>query len=245
MKNVLLVEDNPDLQALIAADLSELYRVTTASNLAEAHQALHRESFALILLDVGLPDGDGFRFCAHLKSGKATRHLPVIFLTGSAELNDKVMGFTLGADDYLTKPFHFQELRLRIEARLRAGSPLSPRSEPSSTVAAGNLRIDLHSHRARIGEDLSLELTPVEFKLLTWLTRHLDEVFTRQQLIQSIWGGDIHVTARTVDTHVSNLRKKLIACSHAIHSVHGIGYRFGEKRASAVESIDSFKDAAS
>jgi DNA-binding response OmpR family regulator len=233
MPRVLIVDDNSDLRDLLASDLSARYEVSQAGSLEEAQRRLRGDAVDLVLLDVTLPDGDGYRFCAALKNSRPTRNLPVIFLTGRAELNDKVMGFTLGADDYVTKPFELAELRLRIDARLRAAAaaaPAGPALAPPlpELLELGNLKVDLHTHRARIGDE-QVDLTPVELKLLLWLMRHLDAVYSRAQLIQHIWGHDIHVTARTVDTHVSNLRKKLVNCSHAIVSVHGVGYRLSAR----------------
>lgn len=220
MKRVLVVEDCADQRELVARALGDEYRVEMSESLREARRALGRQLPDLVLLDVSLPDGNGYRFCCELRDEPGTRALPVIFLTGHGEPVDKAMAFSLGADDYLEKPFHPLELRARMQARLRSREPGALRS--------GALEIQPETFRAfavERGARRELDLTPREFRILHLLTSHPDRVFSRGQLLEAVWGGT-QVTERTVDTHISNLRGKLGAAGRGLETLRGAGYRF-------------------
>lgn len=219
MKRVLVVEDCADQQELVARALGDEYRLAQSASLREARRALEREVPDLVLLDVSLPDGSGYRFCCELRDDPRTRALPVIFLTGRGEAVDKAMAFSLGADDYVEKPFHPLELRARMQARLR------PRD--SGVLRAGALEIHPGAYRAfavERGVRRELDLTPREFRILHLLASHPDRVFSRGQLLAAVW-GDTQVTERTVDTHISNLRSKLGAAGRGLETLRGAGYR--------------------
>jgi two-component system phosphate regulon response regulator PhoB len=226
MKPVLVVEDFVDTQRLIARALAPELVPRMAGSVREALDLLERETPELALLDLSLPDGDGFEICAALQREERTRDVPVIFLTARGETRDKVMAFSLGADDYVEKPFDPTELRVRIASRLQKRRAAAARAE---MMWKGPLRIDLGSYRAyergTDGSEEDLGLTPHELRLLHHLASHEGRVRTRKDLLEAAWGGVV-VSERTVDTHLSNLRKKLGGSGRCIESVRGVGYRF-------------------
>lgn len=222
MRRILVVEDSRDAQELVLCALADEYEVGVAATLADARQQLARERPALILLDVGLPDGTGFELCAELQARAATRDIPVIFLTSRAETRDKVFAFALGADDYLEKPFHPEELLARVAGRLR-----KTEAQDERVLTLGPLHIDLARFRATLVTaegTRELELTPRELRLLHELVKRGGEVATRAQLLDEVW-GDTSVGDRALNTHLSNLRRKLGAQAPRIESVRGVGYR--------------------
>lgn len=183
-----------------------------------------RDSFDLILLDISLPDGNGLKILPDLKNSFHGRNVPIIILSSDTDVVTKVAAFGIGADDYVSKPPDSSELRARIEARLR-----STQVENSSTLQIGDLVLDSDSLRVELllaaTGPQSLELTPSEFKLLKLLGNKPGRVYTRDQLIDQVWGVGKHLTSRTVDAHISNLRKKLSQSSVKIETVTGAGYR--------------------
>ncbi len=223
---ILLVEDNVEAQQMIPKILASSCSVTIASTLKEGFELINRQSFDLILLDVTLPDGTGFKLCTHVKERDDRSEIPVIFLTGSFDIEDKVMAFSLGAEDYILKPFNSRELRARVFARL---DRFEKSRKKNDTLVKGDLRFALLSQRVCLTTQTSgadLPLTPLEFKLLLYFLRHEDHVLSRDQIITAVWGHNVHILDRTIDTHISNLRKKLGPSVCAIKSVHGEGYRF-------------------
>lgn len=226
MPKILLIEDAPEFQRMVTAVFNGTAKVVVCSNLADARKTLQVNSFDLILLDVTLPDGNGFEFCNTIRVSEATREVPVIFLTAKSELENRLMGFRIGADDYVVKPFNPLELRARVEARLKRRAA---GQETTEIIRKGGLVIHLGSQQVTIRVDqreIELDLTPIEFKLLHFLVKNDGQTYTRQDLIQKVWGGDVHVLTRTVDTHMSKLRRKLTGSGFTITSVHGVGYRF-------------------
>src|SRR5262249_39267670 len=159
------------------------------------------------LLDVNLPDGDGLTYFAKLRTQPHTSETPVVFVTSSGETPKEVMGFSLGAEDYIVKPIDPPRLKARIEARLRQ---IGEKAARDLTLQKGDLKLSVSHQRVilvRDGKDIQIDLTPVEFKLLFHLLRHEDQVFSREQLLIAVWGDSAEVFDRTVDMHVSNLRK--------------------------------------
>jgi len=226
MWQILLVEDDPDTRALVSGALRSSARIRTAATLDDAREAIADALPDLVLLDVELPDGDGFSFCSHLQADDRTRDVPVVFLTARDAVHDRIHGFTLGADDWIGKPFDPLELRARVEARLRR---LAGRSERRDVLLRGPLRIHAGLFRVfRVDEsgEREIALTPHEFRLLHHLALHEGRVFTRPQLLAAVWSDDVVVTERTVDAHVSNLRAKLGGERRFIEAVRGVGYRF-------------------
>ncbi len=231
MRRLLIVDDNTDIQELIAAVLGASYQISRALTLAEAEKLVEAGRYDLILLDVSLPDGESYPFCAKLRNVDATRHVPIIFLSGKGGISDKVLGFSLGADDYITKPFNIDELRARVEARLRFSQQIR---EAEALVVAGDLRIDVNSHGVYLlssqGET-RLDVTPIELKLLAYLARFEEQVFDRDHLVREVWGEGTHLSERAVDSHMSNLRKKIGGSAYTVMSIHGQGYKFTRRDA--------------
>jgi DNA-binding response OmpR family regulator len=223
MGKVLVVEDNLEMQKIIKECLKK-YEIHAALDIKSAQSKLEKEKFDLILLDIGLPDGDGLRFLTYIKNLENGSLTPTIFLTSRNQTEDVVMGFQLGAEDYITKPFNPFEFRARIEARMHG--VLLRRTE-EKILRSGNLVLDLAKQQARRLDDFSeqnLDLTPLEFKILCFFVKNEDFVFERNQLIDEIWGNSVNVSDRAVDTHISNIRKKIKNTSHSIFSIYGAGY---------------------
>jgi len=219
---LLVVEDDPVIAMALEDDLTgEGYHVTVVSDGLEASRRGREESFDGILLDVMLPGRDGFDVCRDLR--KAGVRTPVIMLTARSQEAEKVLGFDVGADDYVTKPYSARELRARIKAVLRRVSDAPPDSYRFGDV---EIAFDRREVR-RAGRAVSL--TPLEFKLLSVLVRHRGKALSRQQLIDEAWGPDTFVTDRVVDNQVANLRKKIEpdpAQPRYVLNLRGFGYRF-------------------
>ena len=225
MSRILLVDDALDDQRIVASALGKVHDLTVASTMAAARHCIAELEFELILLDVQLPDGDGFTLCAELQANDRKRSVPIVFLTVCNEISDKVMGFSLGAEDYISKPFDPKELKARVEARIKKAGE---RNSRDLVLRLGDLKISVSMQRVFLtgGEqERLLDLTPLEFKLLFYFARHEEHVFSREQLLGAVWADNVNVLDRTVDMHVSNLRKKLGLSSWTIQSVHGVGYR--------------------
>jgi DNA-binding response OmpR family regulator len=229
MNRILVVDDAKDVQFLVRTALGRDFIVTSALTATEAREALKLSHFDMILLDVNLPDEDGFKFCATLKNSGSLRDTPIIFLSGKSEVVDKVMGLSLGASDYMTKPFSPVELRARVEAHLR---DLNGERSRDEVFEKYDLRFFVALQRVTVlngQKETELGLTPLEFKLLFHLAKHSDQIFTRDQLIDAIWGSQTYVVDRTIDVHISNLRKKLAKSCSLIVAIHGTGYRFDKR----------------
>ena len=225
MKKILLVEDALEFRTIVQRTLEKDYELVQAPTLDEARKCLERGPFDLVILDVMLPDGDGMELCRLLQADPVSRRVPIIVLTGKSEVTDKINAFALGADDYLVKPFHPLELKARVEARLAKAIAAAA---PLDTVAKGNIRLHIPTQRVEIEESgaaRSLDLTPIEFKLLLFFLKNEEKVYPREELITYVWGDGVHVIQRTVDAHVSNMRKKIRGSEYTIKSVHGVGYR--------------------
>jgi two-component system phosphate regulon response regulator PhoB len=222
---ILVVDDEPDLLELVRFNLDRAgFRVETAASGEEALTRLRRSTPDLLVLDLMLPDLSGEEVCRRVRADPGLSGLPVIMLTAKSEEVDRVVGFELGADDYVTKPFSPRELVLRVKALLRRSH------EAASFTAAlerGPLRLDPERHRCAV-EGEEVELTAKEFQLLEVLMRRPGRVMTREKLLDEVWGSDIAVTTRTIDTHLKRLREKLGAAAELIQTVRGLGYRFAE-----------------
>ena len=222
-ERVLVVDDEPDIVALVAYHLVKSgYRVSTASSGTEALEAARRERPALLVLDLMLPGMSGYEVLQQLRAGDATRDLAVLMLTARREEQDRIQGLTLGADDYLTKPFSPQELVLRVGAilrRLGAGGASS-----SDKLHLGALEIDCAAHLVHVA-GVPIELTPTEFKLLLTLAERRGRVQGRAHLLQTVWEAAPDIQTRTVDMHVQRLRSKLGVAGDMIETVRGFGYR--------------------
>ena len=223
MPRILIVDDEPDLVRLLEYNLKQAGFETETATTGEGALATARARRpAAIVLDLMLPDLSGTEVCRQLRRDPALKATPIIMLTAKTEEVDRVVGFELGADDYLTKPFSVRELVLRIKAILRRGTPATDALPASSTL--GPLEIDSVAHRAYVGGHEVL-LTALEFKLLATLMNRVGRVQSREQLLSDVWGITAEIETRTVDTHVKRLREKLGEARDFIETVRGIGYR--------------------
>ena len=229
MKNIILViEDEPDINKTISYNLlTEGFEPISAYNLLEADDWIQSNSPDLILLDLMLPDGSGLDFCKRIKSKNKFNNIPIIILTAKDDEVDKVVGFELGADDYVTKPFSVRELILRIKAILKRKtiSSHSENVDSNESKEFGKLKIDADSHEVFIDNN-EIILTALEFKLLKHLVDRRGRVQTRDQLLSDVWGYSAQITTRTVDTHVKRLREKLGIMGKHVETIRGVGYRF-------------------
>jgi two-component system phosphate regulon response regulator PhoB len=223
MARILCIEDEQGLQQVVEYNLRRAgHELLPALTGAEGLQIARSLRPDLVLLDWMLPDVSGTEVCRALKSDPSTREIPVIFVTARAEEVDRIVGFELGAADYVVKPFSVRELTLRIEAVLRRRERVVEREEQ---VEVGALRLDEAAHRVWV-EGAPVNLTLLEWKLLVVLFQNRDRVQSRGALLFSVWGMNVDVTTRTVDTHVKRLRDKLRSAGAYIQTVRGIGYRF-------------------
>ena len=223
-QKILIIEDEPDIRKTLEYNISrEGYDVTCASSLSEGRQKLESASFSLLLLDLMLPDGSGLDLCRELKQDKSLSSMPVIILTAKDDEVDKVVGFELGADDYVTKPFSVRELILRVKAVLKRGERRSDNMEVQRQF--GELKIDVDSHEVFVNDE-QVSLTALEFKLLRQLVDRRGRVQSRDQLLSDVWGYSSDVTTRTVDTHIKRLREKLGGMGKYVQTIRGVGYKF-------------------
>lgn len=221
---ILIVEDERDLVATLEYALErEGFRARSAYTGREALEVASVDPAPdLVLLDLMLPDMSGTQVCQQLRASERTRGMPVIMMTAKAEEVDRVVGFEVGADDYVVKPFSLRELMLRIRAVLRRKAPSEA---PLTPTAFGRLRIDMDGHRVWV-DDAEVTLTALEFRLLTTLIARRGRVQTRDALLADVWGVQPGLTTRTVDTHVRRLRKKLGELADYVQTLRGVGYRF-------------------
>ena len=222
MPRILVVEDEPPIASGLEDDLKlEGYEVEVVSDGETASRRAREQSFDLIILDVMLPHKDGFEVCRELR--RAGLRTPVILLTAKTQESDKVLGLELGADDYVTKPFSPRELRARVKAALRRAAGEIPEIYRFGEVEVDFSRWELR----RAGE--AVEMTPIEFRLLTTFICHRHHTLSRDRLLEEVWGHETFVTDRVVDTHITNLRKKIEpkpSEPQLLISVRGMGYRF-------------------
>lgn len=221
-QTVLLVEDEVSIREMLAVALEMAdYRVLEAGNAQDAHAMIVDQRPDLVLLDWMLPGVSGIELARRLKRDAATAELPIIMLTANSEEDNKVQGLEAGADDYITKPFSPRELMARLKAVLRRAAP-----EGESVIEVAGLRLDPVSHRVSVDGE-PLELGPTEYRLLQFFMTHLERVYTRSQLLDQVWGGNVYVEERTVDVHIRRLRKALGQPHQAlVQTVRGTGYRF-------------------
>jgi len=244
VERILIIEDEADLAATLKYSLTrEGFEAVTAETGADALAAAFGPgpTPALVLLDLMLPDMPGVEVCRRLRADPRTRSVPIIMVTAKTDEIDRVVGFEVGADDYVAKPFSVRELLLRIRAVLRRARPEDSgvRELPSATQATtsassggrtetldvGRLRIDVAAHKVWVDQQ-QIYLTALEFKLLQTFVERQGRVQTRDHLLSDVWGIDADITTRTVDTHVKRLRDKLGAAGSYIETIRGVGYRF-------------------
>jgi two-component system phosphate regulon response regulator PhoB len=225
MARILVVDDEADIRSVLDYNLRAAgHDVLVAERAHEGVRLVREQRPDLVLLDLMLPDMSGTEVCRAIKDDAGTRAIPVIMLTARGEEIDRVVGFELGADDYVTKPFSIRELMLRIRAVLRRQDP---KPKLPALVEFGSLRIDRDAHRVWV-EEVEVELTALEFKLLITLYERRNRVQSRVSLLDQLWGMDTKISARTVDAHVKRLREKLGSARDYVETVRGVGYRFAE-----------------
>ncbi len=221
---VLVVDDEPDITALVAYHLAKAgYRVSTANNGPDALRAAREERPDVVILDLMLPGLSGYDVLAEMRRLDETRDVGVILLTSRREEPDRIRGLSLGADDYMTKPFSPPELVLRVAALIRRLG--APAVAAGSTITAGSITIDRSAHRASMNGQ-ELPLTATEYKLLVTLLERRGRVQSRPQLLEIVWEAQPDIQTRTVDMHVQRLRTKLGDEGEMIETVRGFGYRF-------------------
>jgi len=221
-ETILVVDDEANIVELAALYLEqEGFRVLSAADGASALEMVARQPPALLVLDLMLPEVDGWEVCRQVRSGRAAPELPIIMLTARDDDVDKIVGLELGADDYVTKPFNPRELVARVKAILRRTRRAA---QPQAPVHAGDVTVDPARHEVTVaGQPVGLR--PKEFDLLLALAEHRGIVLSREQLLDLVWGYDFYGETRTVDVHVAHLRKKLANSSAEIETVMGVGYK--------------------
>jgi two-component system phosphate regulon response regulator PhoB len=222
--HVLVVDDEPDITALVAYHLAKAgYRVTTAATGVEAIKAAEEQAPDMMVLDLMLPQLSGYEVLEAIRRRPETRDIGVLILTARKDEPDRIKGLTLGADDYLVKPFAPQELVLRVGAVLRRLA--GPSVAAGNKIVAGPLVIDRSAHRVTV-DGAEIDLTATEYKLLVTLAERRGRVQTRGQLLETVWEANPEIQTRTVDMHVQRLRSKLGSAADLLETVRGFGYRF-------------------
>ncbi len=226
VQRILLVEDGADFILVVQKTLSTFFDLSVAKTYDEARMQLNQQEFDLLLFDINIPGKSGLELFAELSTFKHNASTPVVFLTGKSDISTKLTAFSMGAEDYLVKPFDPLELKARVEAKLKRARALKVVGE---TISKGDMQILVSLQRVKLLEGSAQEevdLTSTEFKILAHLARQEGKTFSREELKTSVWGQTTHVTDRTVDVHVSTLRRKLKHKSVYVESVRGVGYRF-------------------
>lgn len=232
MANILLVDDSTDIRDAVLGVLGNDHQITWAASLNDAQQILADKTKAwdLVLLDIGLPDGDGTDFLSKVKDELSARNIGTIFLSGTSTVSSRTKSFSLGALDFIAKPFDLFEFQVRVGAKLK-GRVETVRAPLENTLRRGNLEIHLSRGQAfALGGDQSaeprqLDLTPVEFRMLLLFAQNAGDIVSRAQILETVWGQETHVSSRCVDHHVCGLRKKISSSGGRIESVYGVGYR--------------------
>jgi two-component system phosphate regulon response regulator PhoB len=226
--SILIIEDEPDIREMLKFSLEAAnFTVYEAGDAQQANLMIAKNLPDLILLDWMLPNLSGIKYAKQLKQQELTRDIPIIMLTAKAEEENKVKGLETGADDYITKPFSPRELIARIKTVLRRGPLLSP----EGIVYFKNLKLDTNLRKVT-ADNQALELSPIEYRLLHFFLTHPDRVYTREQLLNHVWGGESYIDERSVDVQILRLRKILSTHSSPslIHTIHGVGYKFSEEK---------------
>jgi len=220
---IAIVDDEPDIVELIALHLKKnRFRVREFLDAESFYRAIRSETPDLIVLDLMLPDADGFEICKYVRKQTNLSSIPIIMLTARSEEADKVLGLELGADDYVTKPFSPGELVARVKAVLRRREP--PREAVERIEIEGVLSLDLQRHEVSVRGE-KVELTSTEFRILQLLASKKGWVFSRDKILDFLWGNEKTVVDRTVDVHIKHLREKLGAAAKLIKNIRGVGYK--------------------
>ena len=220
MDRILCLEDSEDTILILTSAL-ENYSIVFARTVSEALDFIRQEVFALFLIDIELSDGSGFEFVSELSP--TMKDCPLLFLTGKQDFASKASAFSLGADDYITKPFDPRELKLRVDARLKRR--IHTESEKDQWIVGDLICCPQEQRLCKKGEMKSIPLTSLEFRIFCMLSKEVHRIFTRDEILTRAWTDSVAVTDRTVDVHVSHLRRKISGSSVQIETVIGTGYR--------------------
>ena len=224
---ILIIEDDRNISKLVKYNLEkEGFSCLTTITGEEGLKILEGSKVDLVVLDVMLPKMDGFEVCKKIRSEKKFNHIPIVMLTARGEEVDRVVGFELGADDYIVKPFSLRELLMRVKAILKRGKAKDIFDK--EILATEHIRIDIPRHRV-FADEKEIDLSPMEFKLLATLIQRRGRVQSREKLLEDVWGISTDVTTRTVDTHIKLLRQKLGAAGEVIQTVRGMGYKLSDE----------------
>lgn len=218
-RKVLIIDDEADNRELIEDILSDKFRVLCASDGEEGLRVARGDLPDLILLDITMPKLDGIAVCEVLRSNEATRHIPIIMLTASSDVDRRIQSYMTGADDFLSKPFRPQELIARVISKIRR---IEERSTQEEVLDCGNLKMDVRKLEVSIDNKVVV-MSVLEFNLLKCFLQNKDRVMSRERILEAVWRDSI-VSDRTVDTHIVSLRKKLVGFDHAISTIYGAGY---------------------
>lgn len=225
-EKILIIEDDPNISQLVKYNLEKGgYDCILSGSGENGLKILQKGAVDLLILDIMLPEMDGFELCRRIKQDRGLSDIPIIILTAKGEEIDRIVGFELGADDYIVKPFSPRELVLRTKAVLKR---LKQPDNTSDILKAGDLEVDIPKHKITLNKN-NIELTQMEFRLLVILMKRRGRVQSRQVLLNDVWEMWSDVTTRTIDTHIKRLREKLGSAGHLIETVRGIGYRFSEE----------------
>lgn len=233
MSNILVVDDDAHIMDVISYALEKSgHSFVTAKDGREALEKFEASDVDLIILDVGLPEMDGLEVCRQIRK---TSEVPILFLSARDDEIDRVLGLEIGGDDYVTKPFSPRELMARVNVILKRSNSVPEKQELEGTLTKGVLSLDVEHRSAKVRET-SLSLTAIEFNILKTILARPRMAFSRDQIMTAAWPDNVHVSERTIDSHVRNLRSKLgsAGCDNAVETVHGIGFRLG-----SCEAIDA------
>ncbi len=226
-ETVAVIDDEPDILKLVSLHLTKNhFNVREFSDGSSFINYLNSEIPDLVVLDLMLPDADGFEICKYMKRKKNLSHVPIVMLTARSEEADTVLGLELGADDYVRKPFSPNELIARVKTVLRRVESHGE-AAPSTKISVGAMTIDADRHEVAIGGN-KVELTSTEFRILQLLASEKGRVFSRDRILDHLWGNEKIVVDRTIDVHIRHLRSKLGKASKLIRNVHGVGYKLEE-----------------
>lgn len=223
---ILVVEDMLEYQKLIQFSIGYKYKIDFSGTAQNARQQLNSNTYVLILLDIQLPDGSGLDLCREIHADSRHQDIPIIFLSAKNSTSDKVLGLSIGVDDYIVKPFDPAELAARIDLRIMKSDK---RKASAENFMSGPLRFELMGLRLFLvaeSEEKKIDVTPIEFKILLKLAQNNNRVFSRQQILDSVWGQDVYIDDRSIDRHISSIRKKIEPFQKVIKTISGIGYEF-------------------
>ncbi len=222
-KKILVIDDEIMLLSLLERSLSTDFEVKTASSGRDAARQCEETKFDLIIMDVNMPEADGFQTLSSIRNLDHYRNIPVLFLSGRNELDSKLLAFELGARDYIQKPIHTKELKARIRVHLEKAKT----GEASVIIDGPHLQFHVEENRVLLKESNAyIDLTKIECGILRILMENPEKVISREKILETVWGQQLNVLSRTVDAHIKKIRRKLNEAADVIESIHGVGYRY-------------------